>query len=577
MKFKKITIDGFRCLCNLSLELEDDVTLIIGENDSGKSSIIDSINLFTGRYSLDEDDFNIKKDTIKIDLVTDEMEYIKEYKKAEPAQGILKINPTEEYRASCIQFIDSLSDTLTSEQETKIRELSKSMGITVRSNSNPSTLIKQLMEKLGEKEVEVDEKNFPELSLIQLDGKHFEDVDGFFKEVFLKEKEGKIWDTKTADDRTIRDVVQSELDNYSNDISRELETKGIKTKMQQYLQFSDLKIKTSFEPQALKIEAKATFLERGEEIALEKKGDGTKKRISLALLEYKAETATKACSRIYILDEPDAHLHVKAQLDLLKTLKTISEKSSQVILSTHSPFLINAVSPKQTRLLVKTEDNLTELRQLRNDPGVSNKLLKQLGIENVYLFFAKKIILVEGEAETAFLPRIYEKIYATPMNSDLIKAINVQGINNIPGFAKALLELMDKNTIYILRDNDASAITSDLISRLGLAATQQTTVGVKEFEDAFDDETLYNCWKQYLIECGHNTGGADWTKENIQEIRGECAKDPTKKFSAELISLNKGTGKKLTKTLLGEKLGDYCNIENIPQEIANLLAKLHTI
>jgi len=366
------------------------------------------------------------------------------------------------------------------------------------------------------------------------------------------------------------------LDRYAKSISENLESKGIKEKLKQYLnRLTDIKIEPLFEPKNLNIYSKVKFLENGNEISVEKKGDGTKRRISLALLEYKMESE-EPCkdSKLYILDEPDTHLHVKAQLELLNILKELGKKGCQIIITTHSPFLINAIKPKQIRLLVQENANETKIKFLKNEPETSDEILRKLGIENIYLYFAKKIIIVEGETEESFLPRIYEKIYDVSLNSDLIKVINTRGIKNIPGFAKALLELVDENSIYVVKDNDASEETLKLIDELKIHPDRQITVGTKEFEDSFSDDVIYESWKNYLVECGKDISKSRWTLENINKLREECSSNPGKKFSSELQSLNSGSGKKFRKIIFGEVLGNYCDKTKIPSEINELLLKL---
>lgn len=578
MKIKQIEIDGFRCLCNLTITFEDNITLIVGENDSGKSSLINCLDLLTGEYVLELDDFNYEKDEIKIKLSTENFEFVKEYKKSTPTTSNLIIKPSQVFINATKEFMESLPTDLTGIQTEKIKDLSKTFGLTVRSNSVINNLIEQLNSKLIEDEIIISNGHFPDLNKIQLDGTQFEDVESFFKEVFIKDKQVEIWNTKVRDDKTIKELIQEELDDYSKLISDELETKGIKEKLKQYLkQLTDIKVEPSFEPKSLNISSKVKFLENGREISVEKKGDGTKRRISLALLEYKAE-CEESCgdSKLYILDELDTHLHVKAQLELLNILKELSAKGCQVILTTHSPFLINAIKPKQIRLLYQPNFNVTELKYLKDEPETSDKILRQLGIENIYLYFAKKIVLVEGETEESFLPRIYDKIYDISLNSDLIKIINTRGIQNIPGFAKGLLELVDANSIFILKDSDVSEETSKLIDKLNISDKRQINLGTKEFEDSFSDDVLYESWKNYLDECGKAVNKSLWTKENITRIRGECNSDLDKKFSSELKSLNKGSGKKFSKILFGEVLGNYCDATNIPEKIKELLSKLRT-
>lgn len=575
MKIKQIEIDGFRCLCDLTITFEDTITLIVGENDSGKSSLINCLDLFTGGYSLEIDDFNYEKDKIKIKLITEDFEYIKECKKEDfPASNII-IKPSQSFINTIKGFMGPLPISLTTDQESKIKEISKTFGLTVRANSNINSLKEQLNSKLSEQEIIINNGNFPEIDKIQLNGKQFEDVDSFFKEVFIKDKQVEIWNTEVQGGKTIKDLIQDELNAYSDSISEDLKLKGITEKLKQYLKnLTEIKIEPSFEPKSLNISSKVKFLEDGKEISVEKKGDGTKRRISLALLEYKAECEELSDSKLYILDEPDTHLHVKAQLELLSVLKELSNKGCQVIITTHSPFLINAIKPKQIRLLFQPNSNLTKLKYLKDEPETSDKILRLLGIENIYLYFAKKIVLVEGETEEAFLPRIYEKIYNNSLNSDLIKIINTRGINNIPGFSKALLELVDENSIYIIKDNDASEETLDLINKLSIPCGRQINLGVKEFEDSFGDDVLFESWKNYLDECGKDITRSNWTKENIAKIRAECISHAEKKFSVELKSLSAGSGKKFSKIIFGEILGNYCDKTNISPKINELLTKL---
>ena len=45
MKIKKITVDGFRCLLDFEVTFEDDLTVIVGENDAGKSSLVECLKV----------------------------------------------------------------------------------------------------------------------------------------------------------------------------------------------------------------------------------------------------------------------------------------------------------------------------------------------------------------------------------------------------------------------------------------------------------------------------------------------------------------------------------------------------
>jgi len=62
LKISKIQIKNFRLLKDFSLDLEDELSLIIGKNNTGKTSVLTALDKFlnqTGRRSIKLDDFNV--------------------------------------------------------------------------------------------------------------------------------------------------------------------------------------------------------------------------------------------------------------------------------------------------------------------------------------------------------------------------------------------------------------------------------------------------------------------------------------------------------------------------------------
>ena len=53
---------------------------------------------------------------------------------------------------------------------------------------------------------------------------------------------------------------------------------------------------------------------------------------------------SQASGSILIVDEPECHLHPKAQIDLARAFVSLVAKSSRFILSTHSPYLAQSLS-----------------------------------------------------------------------------------------------------------------------------------------------------------------------------------------------------------------------------------------
>ena len=83
MKIKKLKIDGFRCLMNLEISFDDNMTVIVGENDAGKSSLVDCLKVITQNKPVELDDFNYGTDTIKLSIEIEDFVFHKVYRKEE--------------------------------------------------------------------------------------------------------------------------------------------------------------------------------------------------------------------------------------------------------------------------------------------------------------------------------------------------------------------------------------------------------------------------------------------------------------------------------------------------------------
>ncbi len=576
MRIKRLEVDGFRCLVDFKISFEDDLTVIVGENDSGKTSLIECLKVITQNKQIEGDDFSHDKSEIHLVVEIDDFIFEKSYK---IDSGIVSeksfiAKPTVEYIARLKDIFGQDDFNLDDADNIElVKFTAKTFGIMVRSNSKIENLIAGILGKItpeNEGEVSIENASFPQFNNIQLTGRQFENVSSFFKEVFLKEKQASIWHEKINKDTTIEEFIKSRISDYSDEITEKIDERGILEKMQIFLKdLTDIKIEPQYQSRDLNIDAKVKFLENGEEINLEKKGDGTKRRITMALLEFKKEESflSNDDSTFYLLDEPDTHLHVKAQLDLLETMKSFSKDGNQVILATHSPFIINALSPKQIRLL-ENNKNKSKVRYLKDNKDSSNHILKALGVENTYLFFSRHIVIVEGETEEEFIPSYYLKKYGKPITSDLIKVINTRGITNISGFSKAILEIHDPENIYLVIDNDASPEIEELINGLNISDDRKFIIGEKEFEDAFQSDVLHKCWCSYLEECNKDASES-WTVDNIEKIRNECIQNGGK-FSKKIRHLNLG-GKKMTKPILGKVLGENIEEDELPERFSALL------
>lgn len=559
-------------MTNFEIDFEEDLTLIIGENDSGKTTIIDAIRIIFDNKEIESQDFHYGETEIEIAIDIGNYFYIVKYN-LEQTNTVTK---SIKVQLPHLQLKKYLSDAETLEETDnnfdKLKKVADLINVNYRSNTRFDTLKQNVISKINEllqsnDPVEV-ESNLPSPKIYILDGKHMEDISLFVNERFFKDKRKDIWDEKINDEQTIEDYINSRLEEYAVTIEDSINSSSIRSKLQEFLpELSEVKVESEFQKKDLVINIAVKMMENEQEIFVSKKGDGTKRRITLALLDIDDNAPQK--EGIYIFDEADTHLHVKAQRDLIHKLNEISN-NNQVIVTSHSPFLIDSIKARQIRAL-ENNNNQSRIKKLDDSTDI-DRILRNLGIENTYLFFAKKILLIEGETEEKFIPAIIENAYNTNLHSNLIKVVNVKGIRNIPGFSSAMLELNNKSNIYILIDNDADEDTLELISKLDLSRDNIYTIGTKEFEDSFNHDDIYHAWKSYVERNGKKIGES-WEPNKIEQVKNECKKDNLK-FSDELKRLNCKCAEKFTKQKLGIALGEYCKKEDLDENLRELFDKL---
>lgn len=560
----------------MEIPFERDITILVGENDSGKTSIIDVLKAIFENKSVEPDDFYYGTEKILIEIEIDELAFILEftkYKGTIQSRTMVKLDNEYLKKLEVELNSDNFKSLTEEEKRNRLVNYANVLGVEFRGNIGITTLEERTLTRIEEisnsKSKNID-GSIPDRNIYFLDGKHFEDISIFFREMFFKEIRKEIWNER-IEGMTIEDIIIEKLENYSETLKIQIEEKGIKDKLKDYLpELTEIIIRPIFEPQNVNIGVNVQLLEGQNEISIDKKGDGTKRRVTMALLEYEKSMQQSEPS-LFVFDEPDTHLHVRAQVELLNIVHQFCDDGKQIIIATHSPFILNSAKPRQIRLL-SLENRETKLTPISSDEEVE-WTLRSLGIENIHLFFSRCIIIVEGDTEEVFIPLVYEKLFGKNLHSNLIKVINRRGITDVPRFAEVLSEFVKPEDIFILIDNDTDPETEELIEKLQIARENIFEVGYKEFEDAFAPETIHGAWLQFVENKGQCVG-KNWTIENIQDLREECIKG-RRKFSKELRKLNRSCLIAMKKSRLARALAEYCEKDNLPEEILALLGKLH--
>lgn len=201
-------------------------------------------------------------------------------------------------------------------------------------------------------------------------------------------------------------------------------------------------------------------------------GTGYQSMIILSILEAYVELAQKKTEYILIIEEPEVYLHPSLQRKMIDTLLMISA-NNQVLFSSHSPITVGKMERNQIKL-VKREAGEATL----SDITVS-EIIKELGIRADDILVNKGIIFVEGRDDKAIIECILNKIHIGA--SDEINVLVTGNCENLKFFANAELLINNRFNIPFLVIRDADAMdaeqrTDELLSeiiKIGRDLTQE--------------------------------------------------------------------------------------------------------
>jgi putative ATP-dependent endonuclease of the OLD family len=171
--------------------------------------------------------------------------------------------------------------------------------------------------------------------------------------------------------------------------------------------------------------------EHGFDLPATELGQGVQNALVLAILKVFEERRKQGA--ILLIEEPEMFLHPQTQRSLYRTLREIS-RTNQVIYVTHSPHFVSI--PEFDEVIRVTKPNgRTVVRRstLPITDALREKARKELDPERNELFFASRLLLVEGDTEKFAL-----REYALRLGLDIDAAgatiVEVGGKRNLPAF-----------------------------------------------------------------------------------------------------------------------------------------------
>lgn len=133
-------------------------------------------------------------------------------------------------------------------------------------------------------------------------------------------------------------------------------------------------------------------------------GLGTSNLMSMAC-EMLLNQNDNELSTFMLVEEPEAHIHAQRQLKLIQSMQK-KGKNKQIILTTHSPLLASVVELNNLLLIQNRKAFSMREGETMLDPSDYKFLERYLDATKANLFFAKGVIIVEGPGEALLLPTL---------------------------------------------------------------------------------------------------------------------------------------------------------------------------
>lgn len=471
MKITNIKIENFRLLKDVELNLSDDLTVIVGRNNSGKTSLTEIFKrLLSDKPSFKAEDFSLES-------LQDFWNAFQKFKIKEDFSELIPcilIQMTVDFTddgllGTLSPFVIDLDPkcytTIISAKYQMVENQIEKMFI----NIDPLITEPEFYQNLNK----IIQGNF-QFSLTSIDANdvenlrqvEFSQLNAFLRCGFINAQRGLNDDTvndkrgvlasileklfintegsEELDEKNIVQNIESSIkdvqDTLDGAFKEELDKLFPAFEMFGYPGLTDPNLMTKTTLDAKRLLSGHTSVRyagvNGINLPENYNGLGSRNLIYILLQlydyfkEYKNSVVEPGVHLVFI-EEPEAHLHPQMQEvfteQLRNIVKTFSDEFNdgkvwpiQFVITTHSSHIANRASFKDIRYFLPTlpdgkeivrEAKIKDLKNLADtlEPKNEDFLHKYLTLTNCDLFFADKIILIEGTAERLFLPLMIKK------------------------------------------------------------------------------------------------------------------------------------------------------------------------
>lgn len=460
-----LTVKNFRGLKNVKIPLSSFVC-IIGENNSGKSSLLLALYYFLKGKPISDKYFFDKSKPIKIELEISEI----------TEEDLLRLK--EEHRTKLIKEIEDDALKLVRKYNGGKNELLVKKLVPIDERFDDKVIKDVLSGKRGGNVQKAMEEHLPEFA-DHFDGISTHDpakeiVASIIKEmdeslkvekekslpsgipnsitallpepIYISAVKNLTDDAKTSssatfgkiikvlldliDEEEIKEVVDSlnKIDKYFNKIKNEDGTESEEDRLEKLKQlerisndflddnFPNTSLEINVSPPDIEdlFSSSTVLIDDGVKGDIETKGDGLKRAVIFTLLrtynEIKETSTTHRKPYIFLFEEPELYLHPASQKILFEALCNLAKDDSPVITTTHSPIFFT-LDHTGTFVKMKRIDATAPYCEpffvdIKEDLDKYD-LIRIISFENNNAaFFSRKVLFVEGDSDLQFIKHI---------------------------------------------------------------------------------------------------------------------------------------------------------------------------
>ncbi len=432
MKIDSLYIENFKSIQSVNIQEIDNAFILVGKNNTGKSSVIDAIRAVFGEYTIRKEHFmdSMKSVIIKITL---SQPLVKSEGKTETEHVMLRSVTYKVTPDGKKFYIDE--DGISEEMPEYLprlyyidhrRNLKEFQEALLNLQGDESVAF------LKEKKCYYEERSCDQCfrCIAEIEKKSGEEMNVFEMARLMEYR-----------------LYKMNLDRFSDSVNKYLKKNGMMS--------HKVKYEIDFDTDSLLNFDTIVYQEdRGIRGNLSTLGAGSKSIYLLSLLEAYTEENSKDPG-IIMIEDPEMFLHPQLQKTASEILYRFSKKN-QMIFSTYSPNMIFNFSSKQIKQVVIDE----ELHTCVQENVDIDIILDDLGYSANDLMNVSFVFIVEGKQDRNRLPLLLEKYYSEIRDDEgnlkRITIVTTNSCTNIKTYAnlKYINKLYLKDQFLMIRDSD---------------------------------------------------------------------------------------------------------------------------